>query len=135
MIVFLPFPRDPKKASGSRSEKRYSQRELCCGIATGECSGQQAVECLGHGREGKAKTVSSGGKGSLERARRVTTLQEVQQTIELWTHTPLTGYETVRKLCQISPFHLCHLKNENNYSSTPPYCVVGWLRGLGRDCC
>lgn len=28
---FLPFLRDTEKASGSRSEKRYSQRELCCG--------------------------------------------------------------------------------------------------------
>lgn len=65
-------------------------------------TGMWNVECLGHGREGKAKIVSNGGKRSLKRARRVTRLQEVQQTNELWSHTPLTRYETVRKLCKVS---------------------------------
>lgn len=46
MIVFLPFLRDTKKASGSRSEKRYSQRELCCGgLPRGNFQGNGNVEC------------------------------------------------------------------------------------------
>lgn len=92
-------------------------------IAIGEFSGQQSVECLGHGREGKAKLLSSGGKGSLKTARMVTRLQEIQQTNEFWSHTPLTRYETVRKLYKISQFHLCHLENEKNYSSLPIYLI------------
>lgn len=124
MIVFLPFLRDTKKASGSRSEKRYSQRKLCCGgLPQGNFQGNGNVECLGHGREGKSKIVSNGGKRSLKRARRVTRLQEVQQTNELWSHTPLTRYETMRKLCKVSQFHLCPLENEDNYSFIPIYLL------------
>lgn len=68
---------------------------------TGEFSGKQSVQCLGHGREDKTKIGSRGGRESLKRAREGYQAR-IQQTHELWSQgSPLTRYETLKKLLQV----------------------------------